>query len=62
MLDTKSKAIQRIKIEHIALSNTIRFESNTFTHYIFAKAAIIQYCLGYAMAMHNPKLWLLDKK
>ena len=33
MLDTKSKAIQQIKIEVIALSNTIVFESNTLKHY-----------------------------
>ena len=41
MLDTKSKAIQRIKI-HIALNNTIGFESNTLKHYFFDKTAIIQ--------------------
>ena len=41
MLDTKSKAIQQIKIEDIALSNTICFESNTLTHY-FDKTAVIQ--------------------
>ena len=29
MLDTKSKAMQQIKIEDIAHSNTIGFESNT---------------------------------
>ena len=41
MLDTKSKAIQHLKIEDIALSNTIGFESNTLKHY-FDKTAIIQ--------------------
>ena len=47
MLHTNSKAIQQIKIEDIALSNTIGFESNTLKHYLFDKTAIIQikYCL-----------------
>ena len=48
MFDTKLKAIQQIKIEDIALSNTIGFESNTLKHYFFDKTAIIQisyYCL-----------------
>ena len=47
MLDTNSKVVQQIKIEDIALSNTIDFESNTVKHYIFDKIAIIQiqYCL-----------------
>ena len=47
MFDTKSKAIQQIKIEDIAHSNTIGFESNTLKHYFFDKTAIIQiqYCL-----------------
>ena len=47
MLYTKSKAIQQIKIEDIALSNTTCFESNTLKHYLFDKTAIIQiqYCL-----------------
>ena len=40
MLDTKSKAIQQIKIEDIALSNTTSFESNTLKHYLFDKTAI----------------------
>ena len=51
MLYTKSKAIQQIKIEDIALSNTIRFESNILKHYFFDKIAVIQiktkYCLYY---------------
>ena len=42
VLDTKSKAIQHIKIEDIALSNTIGFECNTLKHYFFDKTAIIQ--------------------
>ena len=37
MLDTKSKAIQQIKIEDIALSNTTGLESNTLKHYFFDK-------------------------
>ena len=48
MLDTKSKALQQIKIEDIALSNTIGFESNTLKHYFFGKTAIVQiqyYCV-----------------
>ena len=47
MLDTKSKAIQQIKIENIALSNIIGFERNTLKHYFFDKTAFtqIQYCL-----------------
>ena len=47
MLDTKSKAIQQIKIEDIALSNTIGSESNTLKHYFFDKTEIIQiqYCI-----------------
>ena len=47
MLDTKSKAIQQIKIEDITLSNTIGLESNTLKHYFFDKTTImqIQYCL-----------------
>ena len=47
MLDTKSKAIQQIKIEDIALSNTTGLESNTLKYYLFDKTAIIpiQYCL-----------------
>ena len=32
VLDTKSKTIQQIKIKDIALSNIIRFESNTLKH------------------------------
>ena len=42
MLDTKSKAIQQIKIEDTALSNTTGFESNTLKHYFIDKTAIIQ--------------------
>ena len=47
MLDTKSKAIQQIKIEDIALGNTTGLESNTLKHYFFDKTAItqIKYCL-----------------
>ena len=47
MLDIKSKALQQIKVEDIALSNTSCFESNTLKHYFFDKPAItqIQYCL-----------------
>ena len=47
MLDTKSKAMQQIKIEDIALSNAVGFESSTLKHYFFDKTAIIQiqYCL-----------------
>ena len=37
MLDTKRKAMQQIKIEDIALSNTSCFESNTLKHYFFDK-------------------------
>ena len=33
MADTKSKAIQQIKIEDIELSNKNGFESNTLKHY-----------------------------
>ena len=42
LLDTKSKAIQQVKIEDIALNNTTEFESNTLKHYFFDKTAIIQ--------------------
>ena len=47
MLDTNSKAMQQIKIEDIALSNTTRLESNTLKHHFYDKTAIIQiqYCL-----------------
>ena len=47
MLYIKNKAIQQIKIEDIALSNTTCFESNTLKHYLFDRTAIIQiqYCL-----------------
>ena len=47
MHDTKSKAIQQIKIEDVALSNTFGFKSNILKHYFFDKTAIIQiqYCL-----------------
>ena len=42
ILDTKSKAMQQIKIEDITLSNTTGLESNTLKHYFFDKTAIIQ--------------------
>ena len=59
MLYTKSKAIQQIKVEDIALSNTIGFESNTLEHYFCDKTAIIQiqHCL---LEKKNNTMNLLD--
>ena len=51
MLDTKSKAVQQIKIEDIALSITSCIESNTLKHYFFDKTAITQI-----------QYWLQEKK
>ena len=41
MLDTKSKAMQQIKIEDVAFNNTNGFESNILKHYFFDKTTII---------------------
>ena len=47
MVCTKSKAVQHVKIEDIALSNTIAFESNTLKYYFFDRTTIIPIQFAY---------------
>ena len=58
MLDTKSKAVQQIKIEDTALGNKTGLESTTSKHYFFDKTAIIQ--IQYCLVLDKNNKTLLD--